>query len=94
MTRWLYKEILIFSDSHSRESLTHPSRVLQFLVGVKGKNETMAIGGPWSPSLDGPNPESDPRVLVKTAIRTVKALAGIDLTNCTQWRRFVDIHYR
>ena len=35
---------------------------MQFLVGVRGKNEAMAIGGPWSPSLDGPNPASDPSV--------------------------------
>jgi hypothetical protein len=54
----------------------------------------MAIGGPWSPSLDGPNPESNPAVLVQTAIRTVKALAGVDLSNCTQWHRFLEIHYR
>ncbi len=82
------------ASASSRESLIHPTRVLQFLVGVRGKNETMAIGGPWSPSLDGPNPESNPAVLVKTAIRTVKALAGIDLSNCTQWHKFLEIHYR
>jgi hypothetical protein len=80
--------------SHSRDGLVHPNRVFQFLVGSRGKNESMAIGGAWSPSLDGPNPESDPGVLVKTAIRTVKTLAGIDLTNCTQWHRFMEIHYR
>lgn len=66
-------------------SYVHPSRLINFLVGLRGKNEAMAIGGPWSPSLDGPNPESDPSVLIKTAIRTCKALTGIDLTPCTQW---------
>jgi hypothetical protein len=29
----------------------------------------MAIGGPWSPSLDGADPANDPSVLIKTAIR-------------------------
>ena len=47
---------------HNRDSLIHPTRAIQFLVGVRGKNETMAIGGPWSPTLDGPNPGSDPSV--------------------------------
>jgi len=68
-----------------RNSFQHPTRLVQFLVGLRGKNEPMAIGGPWSPSLDGPNPAEDQQVLVKTAIRTTKALTGIDLSNCTQW---------
>lgn len=54
----------------------------------------MAIGGPWSPSLDGENPDKDPRVLVKTAIRACKALTGIDLSGCTQWHKFLELHYR
>lgn len=54
----LYEKTCHLADSgHSRDHLIHPTRALQFLVGVRGKNETMAIGGPWSPSLDGPNPE-------------------------------------
>ncbi len=61
---------------------------------MRGKNETMAIGGPWSPSLDGPNPDKDPSVLVRTAIRACRALTGIDLSGCTQWKRFLEIHYR
>jgi len=68
-----------------RDSFQHPTRLIQFLVGLRGKNEPMAIGGPWSPSLDGPNPAVDQHVLVKTAIRTTKALTGIDLSKCTQW---------
>merc|ERR1719273_2730527 len=82
------------SSATNRDNLVHPTRAIQFLVGTRGKNETLAIGGPWSPSLDGPNPESDPSVLVRTAIRVCRALTGIDLTNCTQWHRFLEIHYR
>ena len=67
------------------EEFVHPARLIRFLVGHRGKNETMAIGGPWSPSLDGSNPQSDPQVLIRTAIRTCKALTGIDLSACTQW---------
>lgn len=57
----------------------------QFLVGMRGKDEAMAIGGHWSPSLDGADPENDASVLIKTAIRCCKALTGIDLSLCTQW---------
>ncbi|GCB77053.1 hypothetical protein scyTo_0018419, partial [Scyliorhinus torazame] len=64
-----------------------------FLVGMKGKDEAMAIGGHWSPSLDGPNPETDPSVLIRTAIRCCKALTSIDLSGCTQWYRFAEIRY-
>lgn len=60
------------------------TRLINFLVGMKGK-EPMAIGGPWSPSLDGNHPGEDPRVLINTAIRTTRALTGIDLAGVTQW---------
>ena len=75
----------------------HPTRAIQFLVGVRGgskDSQAAAIGGAWSPSLDGPDPGSNPAVLVKTAIRTCKALTGIDLSGCTKWCRFLEIHYR
>ncbi|KAF3828146.1 hypothetical protein GH733_001992 [Mirounga leonina] len=68
-----------------RDGFQHPARLVKFLVGMKGKDEAMAIGGHWSPSLDGPDPEKDPSVLIKTAIRCCKALTGIDLSVCTQW---------
>ncbi|XP_056018818.1 cell division cycle and apoptosis regulator protein 1-like isoform X3 [Ostrea edulis] len=76
-----------------QEGFVHPTRLIHFLVGLKGKNETMAIGGPWSPSLDGPKPREDPQVLIRTAIRTTKALTGIDLSSCTQWYQFAEVRY-
>ncbi|KAK7493304.1 hypothetical protein BaRGS_00015430 [Batillaria attramentaria] len=79
--------------SDAQESFQHPTRLLQFLVGTRGKNEPMAIGGPWSPSLDGADPDENPQVLIKTAIRTTKALTSIDLSKCTQWYRFAEIRY-
>lgn len=81
-------------ESKDARSLVHPTRAIQFLVGLKGKNESMAIGGPWSPSLDGADPANDPSVLIKTAIRTCNALTGLDLSGCTQWTRFLQVHYR
>merc|ERR1719210_508976 len=85
---------LVDSGSRDRDDLVHPTRALKFLVGLKEKREVMAIGGPWSPSLDGSNPGSDPSTLIKTAIRTCGALTGIDLSGCTQWTKFLQIHYR
>ncbi|XP_052071868.1 cell division cycle and apoptosis regulator protein 1-like isoform X3 [Mytilus californianus] len=76
-----------------QENFVHPTRLIHFLVGIKGKNETMAIGGAWSPSQDGLKPDEDPKVLIKTAIRTTKALTGIDLSACTQWYRFAEVRY-
>lgn len=68
-----------------RDNFQHPARILSLLVGARGKNEVMAIGGPWSSSLDGPDPANDKSVLIRTAIRTTKALTGIDLSACGQW---------
>ncbi|BFZ17365.1 hypothetical protein BsWGS_20404 [Bradybaena similaris] len=91
----LYKKSCCLAEDmpDCMDHFQHPTRLLQFLVGTRGKNEPMAIGGPWSPSLDGPNPQSNPHVLIKTAIRTTKALTGIDLSSCTQWYRFAEIRY-
>ncbi|XP_014276938.1 cell division cycle and apoptosis regulator protein 1 isoform X3 [Halyomorpha halys] len=95
----LYSKCIVMAEDREgsrstvdEDSLSHPTRLIHFLVGTRGK-ENMAIGGPWSPSLDGPNPSEDPGVLVKTAIRTTKALTGIDLSDCTQWFRFMEVHY-
>nr|ATX63074.1 apoptosis regulator protein 1 [Locusta migratoria] len=81
-------------DSDDGRDFVHPTRLINFLVGLRGKNETMAVGGPWSPSLDGPNPDKDPAVLIRTAIRTCQALTGVNLSSCTQWYRFLEIYYR
>lgn len=81
----VYRKCFAMADEKEREDFVHPTRLISFLVGILGKNETMALGGAWSPSLDGANPEKDPSVLIRTAIRTCKALTGIDLSNCTQW---------
>jgi BURAN domain/DBC1 len=42
------------NDENEREFF-HPTRLISFLVGLRGKNETMAIGGAWSKKLDGEN---------------------------------------
>ena len=74
----LFLELLvsIFSAFHSKESLVHPTRAIQFLVGVRGgsKDNAAAIGGPWSPSLDGEDPATNPAVLVKEFLENYQAL--------------------
>uniref|UniRef100_A0A915PP47 SAP domain-containing protein n=1 Tax=Setaria digitata TaxID=48799 RepID=A0A915PP47_9BILA len=67
-------------------------RCINFVVGARNK-EMMAIGGAWSPSLDGENPESDPQVFVRTAVRTVRALIGVDLSKCPRWYKMAEIRY-
>lgn len=57
---------------------------LQFLLGRK-EDEAVLVGGEWSPSLDGLDPQADPQVLVRTAIRCAQAQTGIDLSTCTKW---------
>uniref|UniRef100_UPI00398EAEE5 cell division cycle and apoptosis regulator protein 1-like n=1 Tax=Pristiophorus japonicus TaxID=55135 RepID=UPI00398EAEE5 len=91
----LYRQTCTLAEvpKETAEVPQHPSKLLKFLVGMKGQEEAVAIGGCWSPSLDGPGPDKDPRVLIKTAIRTTKSLTGIDLTACTQWFRFAEIRY-
>ena len=84
----IYKKCCSLAEDIKDDDFTHPARVLQFLVGMRAKNEPLAIGGPWSPSLDGPDPATNPQTLIKTAIRTTKALTGIDLSTCTQWYVF------
>ncbi|XP_038629415.1 cell division cycle and apoptosis regulator protein 1 isoform X1 [Scyliorhinus canicula] len=94
MDELFHKSCALAEDSQEiREGFQHPARLIKFLVGMKGKDEAMAIGGHWSPSLDGPNPETDPSVLIRTAIRCCKALTSIDLSGCTQWYRFAEIRY-
>ncbi|XP_078285210.1 cell division cycle and apoptosis regulator protein 1-like isoform X2 [Rhinoraja longicauda] len=91
----LYRQTCTMAEAPKEraEPSQHATKLIKFLVGMKGQEEAMAIGGSWSPSLDGPGPDKDPRVLIKTAIRTTKFLTGIDLSVCTQWFRFAEIRY-
>lgn len=83
----IYRKCFAMAEEKDRDEreFVHPTRLINFLVGMRAKNETMAIGGPWSKSLDGENPMTDNSVLIKTAIRNCKLLTGIDLSHCTQW---------
>jgi hypothetical protein len=81
----LYRKCVQFAEDSKENRYDHPSKIIQFLVGNKGKHEPLALGGAWSPSLDGPNPASHTQTLINCTIRNVKTLTGIDLSGCTQW---------
>lgn len=56
----IYKKCFARAEDMDTEKLDdderdfkHPTRLISFLVGLRGKNETMAIGGAWSKKLDG-----------------------------------------
>ncbi|KAI6175893.1 hypothetical protein M3Y97_00739600 [Aphelenchoides bicaudatus] len=68
------------------------NRVLHFVIGCRGKGEVMGIGGAYSPSLDGENP-LDMHTLIKTAIRTTKAMTAIDLSKCSTWYKMLHLRY-
>lgn len=81
------------------EGGAHLTRALKFLAvreesGKHHRSGIMCLGGPWDPELDGQNPEGDEQVLVKTCIRHVKAQTDLDLSVCTTWVRFCEIHFR
>ncbi|XP_060642916.2 cell cycle and apoptosis regulator protein 2 [Anolis sagrei] len=82
----------IDDPSDQREIPEHPAKQIKFLLGKKA-DETVLIGGEWSPSLDGPDPAADSKVLIRTAIRCTKAQTGLDLTGCTKWLRFAEFRY-
>ncbi|CAD6194612.1 unnamed protein product [Caenorhabditis auriculariae] len=77
------------SDDHQEPQSVFKN--ISFLVGSRGK-ELMGIGGSWSPSLDGADPTS-PATLIRTAVRTTKALTGIDLSIVPQWYSMVQVRY-
>ncbi|CAK5084253.1 unnamed protein product [Meloidogyne enterolobii] len=84
----------LMSDGSIDEATeTQPlTKTIQLLVGHRGKGEYMCIGGPWSPSLDGLNP-LDPVTLVKTAIRTTRAMTGLNLSDCSKWYKIAHLRY-
>ncbi|VDL85677.1 unnamed protein product [Schistocephalus solidus] len=91
----LYKNTCRFADESNSVDKTAATKNIYFLVGGRTKTETMGIGGPWSPSLDGENPDTNPQTLINTSVRTFKAFTGIDLSSIKLLprTRFMEIRY-
>ncbi|XBH56534.1 hypothetical protein VPH35_078335 [Triticum aestivum] len=82
----------ICSLRSAEERLAHWNNVLKFAV-FKKDHALTTIGGPWSAAIDGGDPLIDSSCLVRTAIRCTKELVQIDLSNCTHWNHFLEVHY-
>ncbi|KAF7049273.1 hypothetical protein CFC21_057840 [Triticum aestivum] len=82
----------ICSLRSAEERLAHWNNVLKFAV-FKKDHALITIGGPWSAAIDGGDPLIDSSCLVRTAIRCTKELVQIDLSNCTHWNHFLEVHY-
>ncbi|KYO44490.1 cell cycle and apoptosis regulator protein 2 isoform X2 [Alligator mississippiensis] len=89
-----YRHCLLYIEDPGgqRETPEHPTKLIKFLLGKK-EDEAVLIGGEWVPSMDGSDPDADPMVLVRTAIRCTKAQTGLDLSSCTKWVRFAEFRY-
>ncbi|XP_066568669.1 cell cycle and apoptosis regulator protein 2 [Amia ocellicauda] len=74
------------------EGAVHPTTLIKLLVCERGE-ELQWLGGPWCGAEDGLNPGRDPQVLVRTAVRWTRQLAGLDLSACSQWFRLAEVRY-
>ncbi|KAF2299187.1 hypothetical protein GH714_030928 [Hevea brasiliensis] len=79
------------SEKSYDDRLPHICNILRFAV-LKRDRSFMAIGGPWD-TADGGDPSVDDYVLVQTALRHARDATQIDLQNCHNWNRFLEIHY-
>ncbi|KAL3522783.1 hypothetical protein ACH5RR_015617 [Cinchona calisaya] len=72
--------------------IPHFCNLLRFAV-LRKNNSLMAIGGRWDATTDGGDPSTDESSLVRTVLRYAKDVANLDLQNCKNWNRFIEIHY-
>ncbi|XP_057726340.1 protein SHORT ROOT IN SALT MEDIUM 1 [Arachis stenosperma] len=79
------------SDKILDDRIPHICSFLKFAV-LKKDHSFMAVGGPWEP-VDGGDPSVDDNSLIRTALRYAKDVIQLDLRNCQQWNRFLEIHY-
>ncbi|XP_010666964.2 protein SHORT ROOT IN SALT MEDIUM 1 isoform X3 [Beta vulgaris subsp. vulgaris] len=79
------------SEKTSDDRIPHICNLLRFAV-LKKDRTLMAIGGPWD-AVDGGDPSLDDSSLVRTVLRYAKDMSHLDLQNCQNWNRFLEIHY-
>lgn len=82
----------ITSLRSTEERVVHLNNILKFAVFKKDRS-LFAIGGTWNAEIDGGDPSVDCSCLIRTAIRCVRESVQVDLSSCTHWNRFVEVHY-
>lgn len=82
----------ICSLRSAEDRIAHWNNVLKFAV-FKKDHALVSIGGPWNAAMDGGDPSTDCSCLIQTAIRYTKELVQVDLSNCTHWNHFLEVHY-
>lgn len=87
------KAVLLSGYGDGEQQKGHLSNILKLLVAKEDRSDLMCLGGEWSSSKDGGDPALDNQVLIKSVIRHVKEQTQVDLSNCKNWVRFLEIHY-
>ncbi|TVU07901.1 hypothetical protein EJB05_41277, partial [Eragrostis curvula] len=90
MSRGAFADITSLKTTEER--LVHMNNILKFAVFKKDRS-LFAIGGAWDAVIDGGDPSVDCSCLIRTAIRHAKESVQVDLSNCTHWNRFIEVHY-
>eukprot|EP00887_Chlorella_sp_A99_P007056 scaffold2.g7056.t1 len=87
----------VLEGGHAKEG-EHIGRLLKFVVRGGEKSGIFCLGGRCAPELDGdpthPDPAAARAALVAAATRHARAQAQLDLTRCSEWVRFLEVHYQ
>jgi hypothetical protein len=99
-TRWFAKVVLLtgysaddydeIMDSDKQKDVTQK---IKFIVQRQDRSQLMLLGGEWEPTVDGDGDPAQDATLIPAAIRHVREQLQLDLSPCTRWYRFLDIHY-
>ncbi|GBG70117.1 hypothetical protein CBR_g5747 [Chara braunii] len=83
------------TEKAADEKILHLHKLIGFVTLRKERERSaiMSVGGTWDKELDGGDPEVDDSVLIRTAIRCTKETIQVDLSECTSWMRFMEVHY-
>lgn len=82
-----YDEIM---DADKLKDLTQK---IKFIVQRQDRSQLMLLGGEWEPAVDGDGDPAQDATLIPAAIRHVREQLQLDLSQCTRWYRFLEIHY-
>jgi hypothetical protein len=99
-TRWFAKVVLLtgysaddydeIMDSDKQKDVTQK---IKFIVQRQDRSQLMLLGGEWEPTVDGDGDPAQDATLIPAAIRHVREQLQLDLSPCTRWYRFLEIHY-